>query len=413
MSGDALAVSGKRESTYLRRLLGVLGAKGMIVLVAFPAVVLLSADDVHPVLAGGLLAGGFVYAALVDADSSVVDLHPDTEVKLKQQKTIAERVDAVGVVFVLLALGYTVLSVWGIPVDWRATVVAAGVVLGAVVYDYVAGDDEGDHLSVDVVGFAVAEVLVLRAVVTGTGWVGFADSATFGAIAFLVYGGTVAAFAGHEAVTREVVVSRTDDEIHRTLFGVLGNVRTVEDGTTRTKMASEMRRAAGSLDGVELPSVVEDDDGAVPVVASTRQPDGRLFTTDADEVLQTAADEGFTGYVVYGNDVLIFRNGGLSKFYVDGEYGYDAGELSDRVTEATFHSLDHSTLNELDEVTPNEERGAAVVTDEEKKESAEDEDTAETSETEDEGTNKLEIGGEEIDMEEMFEKADDIIDELE
>ena len=413
MSGDALAVSGKRESTYLRRLLGVLGAKGMIVLVAFPAVVLLSADDVHPVLAGGLLAGGFVYAALVDPDSSVVDLHPDTEVKLKQQKTIAERVDAVGVVFVLLALGYTVLSVWGIPVDWRATVVAAGVVLGAVVYDYVAGDDEGDHLSVDVVGFAVAEVLVLRAVVTGTGWVGFADSATFGAIAFLVYGGTVAAFAGHEAVTREVVVSRTDDEIHRTLFGVLGNVRTVEDGTTRTKMAAEMRRAAGSLDGVELPSVVEDDEGAVPVVASTRQPDGRLFTTDADEVLQTAADEGFTGYVVYGNDVLIFRNGGLSKFYVDGEYGYDARELSDRVTEATFHSLDHSTLNELDEVTPNEERGAAVVTDEEKKESAEDEDTAETSETEDEGTNKLEIGGEEIDMEEMFEKADDIIDELE
>lgn len=414
MSGDALAVSGKRESTYLRRLLGVLGAKGMIVLVAFPAVVLLSADDVHPVLAGGLLAGGFVYAALVDADSSVVDLHPDTEVKLKQQKTIAERVDAVGVVFVLLALGYTVLSVWGIPVDWRATVVAAGVVLGAVVYDYVAGDDEGDHLSVDVVGFAVAEVLVLRAVVTGTGWVGFADSATFGAIAFLVYGGTVAAFAGHEAVTREVVVSRTDDEIHRTLFGVLGNVRTVEDGTTRTKMAAEMRRAAGSLDGVELPSVVEDDEGAVPVVASTRQPDGRLFTTDADEVLQTAADEGFTGYVVYGNDVLIFRNGGLSKFYVDGEYGYDARELSDRVTEATFHSLDHSTLNELDEVTPNEERGAAVVTDEEEKESAEDEDTAETvGSEEDEGTNKLEIGGEEIDMEEMFEKADDIIDELE
>jgi hypothetical protein len=414
MSGDALAVSGKRESTYLRRLLGVLGAKGIIVLVAFPAVVLLSADDVHPVLAGGLLAGGFVYAVLVDADSSVVDLHPDTEVKLKQQKTIAERVDAVGVVFVLLALGYTVLSVWGIPVDWRATVVAAGVVLGAVVYDYVAGDDEGDHLSVDVVGFAVAEVLVLRAVVTGTGWLEFADSATFGAIAFLVYGGTVAAFAGHEAVTREVVVSRTDDEIHRTLFGVLGNVRTVEDGTTRTKMAAEMRRAAGSLDGVELPSVVEDDEGAVPVVASTRQPDGRLFTTDADEVLQTAADEGFTGYVVYGNDVLIFRNGGLSKFYVDGEYGYDARELSDRVTEATFHSLDHSTLNELDEVTPNEERGAAVVTDEEEKESAEDEDTAETvGSEEDEGTNKLEIGGEEIDMEEMFEKADDIIDELE
>jgi hypothetical protein len=415
MSGDALAVSGKRERTYLRRLLRVLGAKGVVVLVAFPAVVFLSTDDVHPVLAGGLLAGGFVYALLVDSDSSVVDLHPETEVKLKQRRDVAERVDAVGVSFVLLVLGYVVLSLVSVPVDWVVTVVAAGVVLGAVVYDYVAADDEEDYLSVDVVGFAVAEVLVLRAVVTGTGWTGFADSATFGAIAFLVYGGTVVAFAGHAAVTREVIVSRTDDEIHRTLFGVLGNVRTVEDETTRRKMAAEMRRAADSLDGVRLPSVVEDGEGAVPVVVSTRQPDGSLFTTDAEEVLETAADEGFTGYVVYGNDVLIFRNGGLSKFYVDGEYGYDARELSDRITEATFHSLDHATLNELDEVTPNEERGAALVAGEEETVGVENEDAGEPSDPgEDEGGGgKLEIGGEEIDVEEMFEKADEIIDELE
>ncbi|MFP4174288.1 MAG: hypothetical protein ACLFSW_00720 [Halobacteriales archaeon] len=413
MSGDALAVGRERERTYLRRLFRVLGAKGVVVLVAFPAVVFLSTDDVHPVLAGGLLAGGFVYALLVDSDSSIVDLHPDTEVKLKQQKAVSEKVDAVGVAFVLLVLGYVVLSLLSVPVDWRATVVAAGVVLGAVVYDYATvGGDEDDYLSVDVVGFAVAEVLVLRAVVTGTGWTGFADSPTFGAIAFLVYGGTIAAFAGHAAVTREIVVSRTDDEIHRTMFGVLGNVRTVEDEMTRKKMAAEMRRAADSLDGVEIPSVVKDEAGRVPVVVPTRQPDGRLFTTDVDEVLETASEEGFTGYVVYGNDVLIFRNGGLSKFYVDGEYGYDARELSDRITEATFHSVDHASLNELDDVTPSEERGATVV-----KEAAVSEDVEEEGATgeEDErrdGADTLEIGGEEIDVEEMFEKADEIIDEL-
>ena len=415
-SGNALAVGRNAERTYLRRLVGVLGAKGIVVLAAFPAVVFLSSDTIHPVLAGGLLAGSFVYALLVDSDSAVVDLHPDTDVKLKRERSATEKVDAVGLAFVVLVAGYVLLSLWNIGVGWRAAGVAAGVVLGAVVYDYAAVNDEDGDLSVDVVGFAVAEVLVLHAVVTGTGWNAFANSPTFGAIAFLVYGGTVAAFAGHAAVTREIVVSRTDDEIHRTLFGVLGNVRTVEDETTRKKMAVEMRRAADALDGVEIPSVVEDDEGAVPVVVPTRQPDGRLFTADADEVLRTAADEGFTGYVVYGNDVIIFRNGGLAKFYVDGEYGYDARELDDRITEATFHALNHASLNELDEVTPNEERGAAVVTEDAGAASeGEGEGDEDGDDEEDEGIDagKIEIGGEEIDVEEMFEKADEVMDELE
>lgn len=413
MSGDALAVERNRQRTYLRRLFNVLGAKGVVVLVAFPAVVFLSSDDVHPVLAGGLLAGGFGYALLVDSDSSLVDLHPETEVKLRRERSPMEKVDVVGLVMLVLVLGYVVLSFWSLPVGWRGTVVAAAVVLAAVVYDYAAVEGEDSEVNVDVVGFAVAEVLVLRSVVTSTGWSGFADSPTFGAIAFLVYGGTVAAFAGHAAVTREVIVSRTDDEIHRTLFGVLGNLRIIEDGTTRKKMAAEMRRAAASLDGVELPSVVEDNEGAVPVVVSERQPDGRLFTAEVEEVLETAANDGFTGYVVYGNGVLIFRNGGLSKFYADGEYGYDPRELEDRITEATFHSLEHGTLNDLDEVTPSEKRGAAVVTGEKDETVPVEEETSEEETGEEGGGSKIEIGGEEIDVEEMFEKADEIIDELE
>jgi hypothetical protein len=413
MSGDALAVERNKQRTYLRRLFRVLGAKGVVILVAFPPVVFLSADDVHPVLAGGLLAGGFAYALLVDSDSSVVDLHPDTEVKLKRERSATEKIDIVGLVLFVLVLGYLLLTLWNVPVGWRATIVGAAVVLAAVVYDYAAVEDEEGDISVDVVGFAVAEVLVLRSVVTSTGWVEFADSLTFGAIAFLVYVGTVAAFAGHAAVTREVIVSRTDDEIHGTLFGVLGNLRIIDDKTTRKKMAAEMRRAAASLDGVELPSVVEDNEGAVPVVVSERQPDGRLFTGEVKEVLETASEDGFTGYVVYGDGVLIFRNGELAKFYVDGEYGYDARELEDKITEATFHSLDHATLNDLDDVTPSEERGAAVVTDEEDETVPVEDGTDEEEESEGGDGDKIEIGGEKIDVEEMFEKADEIIDELE
>ena len=414
MSGDALAVERNKQRTYLRRLFRVLGAKGVVILVAFPPVVFLSGDDVHPVLAGGLLAGSFGYALLVDSDSSVVDLHPDTEVKLKRERSATEKIDIVGLVLFVLVLGYLLLTLWNVPVGWRATIVGAAAVLAAVVYDYAAVEDEEGDISVDVVGFAVAEVLVLRSVVTSTGWVEFADSLTFGAIAFLVYVGTVAAFAGHAAVTREVIVSRTDDEIHGTLFGVLGNLRIIDDKTTRKKMAAEMRRAAASLDGVELPSVVEDNEGAVPVVVSERQPDGRLFTGEVKEVLETASEDGFTGYVVYGDGVLIFRNGGLAKFYVDGEYGYDARELEDKITEATFHSLDHATLNDLDDVTPSEERGAAVVTGEEDETvPVEDGTAAEGDKREGGDGDKIEIGGEKIDVEEMFEKADEIIDELE
>jgi len=421
MSGDALAVGRKRERTYLRRLLRVLGAKGVVTLVAMPAVVLLSTDDVHPVLAGGLLAGAFGYALVVDSDSSLKDIHPETEIKLKQPKPVTERVDAVCAAFLALSLGYVALSALNLPVDWRATLVAASAVTGAVVYDYVVVDEDEGPLSVDVVGFAVAEVLLLYGIVTGTGWMGFAGSPTFGALAFLVYGGTVVAFAGHAAVTREVIVSRTDDDIHTTLYGVLGNLRAVSDEMTRAEMASEMRRAANSLDGVRLPTVIEDDRGSVPVVVSMRQPDGRLFTTDVDEVLETARDEGFTGYVVYGEDILVFRNGGLAKFYVDGEYGYDADELDDRITEATFHTLDHGTLNKLDDVTPSETTETSAEEDlpdelqEEETEAAAaaTADAEAGSEGEDAVPGKLEIGGDEIDVEEMFEKADEVLEELE
>jgi len=416
-SGDALAVGRKRERTYLRRLLQVIGAKGVVVLIALPAAVVLSGDVVHPVLAGGVLTGGLVYALLVDSDSSEADIHPETDVKMRRDKPLVEKVDGVGLAFVALSLGYIGLAATGIGVDWRAAVVGASVVVGAVVFDYVVTTSDDDDLSVDVVGFAVAEVLILYALVTGTGWDGFAESTTFGAIAFLIYVGTVVAFAGHAAVTREVVVSRTDDDIHGTLFGILENARDIEDETTRKGMASEVRSAAESLDGVELPSVVEDDEGVVPVVISTRQPDGRLFATDPEEVLETARDEDLTGYVVYGGDVLLFRNGGLSKFYVDGEYGYDARDLDGDILEATFYSVDHGALNALDGVTPSEERGATVVEkqvvkDDEDEEDAETETETEEGAEEDEiGT--LDIGGDEIDVEEMFEKADEVIDELE
>lgn len=420
MSGDALAVGRKTERTYFRRLARVLGAKGAVVLIAFPGVVLLSTEDIHPVFAGGLLAGAFAYALVVDSDSEREEIYEGSKVEIKTDEPLAEKLDAVGLSFVVLALGYVLASYWEIGVDWRMSFVAAAVVFGAVVYGYAFdSDDEGEE--VDIVGFAVAEVLVVYSIVIGTGWEAFGNSATFGALAFLVYAGTVAGFAGYAVVTREVIVSRTDDEIHEALIGATAEVYYLDEveGDARYGLASYLREASESLDGVRVPTLVSDGEGRVPIVVSTRSPDGRLFATDTDEILKTAKEERLTGYAVYGNNVLFFRNGSLSKYYHDGGFRFDGDELGESVTEATFHALDHSTLVDLDDVTPKPETVMAEGgSEEEEKEALEiaAESGTEGSGGEDEdgeGGQKLDIGGEEIDMEEMFEKADEVMEEME
>ncbi len=403
MSGTAVAAGENVEETYFRRLFDVLGAKGTVVLVAFPAVVGASSafgDAVSPVVAGFILTAAFLYALLLDKERSPTD-----------------DIDAVGVSFVVVSAGYTVLAAAGVGAGPFSALVAAVVVFAAVVYGYVfregIPDDfsseslselDADPLHIDVVGFAIVEILIVYSILLATGWGEFANSPAFGVLAFLVYAGTVSAFAGYAVVTREVVVSRTDDEVHELLAGVLGDISAIEDDVLRDDIASRMRLVADCLDGVKLPTEVEDEHGEVPVVLSTRRPDARRVEASVDEVLDVADEKGFTGYAVHGETVFLFRNGSMAKYYRDGEYGYDADGFDDTVADVTFHTLDHRTLNELDDVTPKDED--VVDPDEvEAREEEEDDEDEERSQT-------LNVGGEEIDMEEMFEKADEVMEDL-
>lgn len=387
------------------RLLDVLGAKGIVVLAAFPAVFSVSAafqGSVNRVAVGLLFAVAFLYALVLDKERSPTD-----------------DIDLVGVSFVVVSAGYSVsVVVLGVAgVTALAALAGAGVVFAAVVYEYVFAegtpedlsadsirDVESDPLHIDVVGFAVVELIVVYSVLLATGWGELANSAVFGALAFLVYVSTVATFAGYAVVTREVVLSRTDDEVHEILVGVLGDISAIDDDVLRQDISSRMRLVADCLDGVKLPTEVEDEHGEVPVVLSTRRPDARRLEATPDEVIDAAAEKGFTGYVVLDGAALLFRNGAMSKYYRDGEYGYDPDELGDTVADATFHSLDHLTLNELDDVTPKDED----VVDPDEVEAEEDEEETE----EEEKSKTLNVGGEEIDMEEMFEKADEVMEDL-
>jgi hypothetical protein len=102
----------------------------------------------------------------------------------------------------------------------------------------------------------------------------------------------------------------------------------------------------------------------------------------------------------------LFRNGVLAKWYEDGEYGHDKEGIEERVADATFHTLDHTTLNHLDDVTPQDED--VVEPDEVEPDEGDEDDDEDTG-----GSKTLNVGGEEIDMEEMFEKADEVMEELE
>jgi hypothetical protein len=404
MSGTTVAAGENVQETYLRRLFDVLGAKGLVVIVAFPAAAGASrflSERVDLTVAGVIFTAAFLYALVVD-----------------RERSPADDIDPVGVALVVLTVGYTAVVAAGVGITWLSTLVGFVVVFASVVYGYAFREGipedlssealqelESDPLHIDVVGLAVAEILVVYTVLLLTGWGEFASSASFATLAFLVYVGTVAAFAGYAVVTREIVVSRTDDEVHELLVGVLGDVSEVEDDVLRGDIATKMRLVADCLDGVKLPTQLEDEYGEVPVVLSTRKPDARHVETETQEIIEIAREMTFTGYVVHDECVVLFRNGSMSKYYRDGEYGYDTEELDSTVADATFHSLDHSTLNDLDDVTPQDRD---VVEPEEV--DMEEEERGEEDETDSSKT--ISVGGDEIDVEEMFEKADEIMDDL-
>jgi len=408
MPGTTVAAGENVERTYFRRLFDVLGPKGLVVLAAFPAavaVVSVAPESFDRGVAGLILAAAFVYAVFLDK-------HSDSEGEM----------DSVGVSFVIVSLAYSALSLTGIGFGWVSAFIASLLILGAVAYDYAfqggmpddvpdvrEAEEDVDPLTIDVVGFVVAEILLVYAILLATGWGSFANSPAFGALSFLVYTGTAAAFAGYAVVTREVVVSRTSDEVHEVLVGLLGDLQDVENEVLREDMASKMRQVSETLDGVKLPTDVEDEHGEVPAVVSTRRPSRRETDAASKEILDEAAEGRFTGYVVHGDNVLIFRNGMLSKYYRsdESEYGYEAAELEGELGDSTFHPLDHSTLNDLDDITPKEED---VADPEEVKEEIEAE--GEGDEEEESEDQMLDIGGEEINMDEMFEKADEIMDDL-
>ncbi|MCX2819569.1 hypothetical protein EGH25_09435 [Haladaptatus sp. F3-133] len=432
MPDEVVAADEKVEKTYLRRLYEVLRLKGIVVLAGVPAALALSAvapDVVSPVVVGGTATVLFGVAAVFDSRNDP-----------------ASSVDTVGVAFVVVSASYAVIVVNGYGFVRSYSVVSAGLVLGAVAYEYLSKGGDGslgeihgtnvDPLHLDIVGFVTAEILVVYAVLHSTGWGVFADSPVFVILAYVFYSSTVAAFAGYAVITREIVVSRTSDEVHDAVVSVLTDIQDIADDGLRKKLALNARHIAECLDGVRIPSRVEDQYGRVPIVLSTRKPDVRRIDLRVKDVLRIADEAEFTGYVVQGDAVFVFLNGELSKHYRGGGYTEDADGVDEGIDDASFFSLEYPTARNLAEITPvagairRPDEVVEQIQDKEVDESAkmghglsiggDDVDVKQmfslTEELVDESPKsrerKLDVGGDEIDVDEIMERADDVIEEL-
>lgn len=431
MSENVVAADEKVEKTYLRRLYESLGVKGVAVALAVPlALAVAAVVDTNPAFIGVALTAVFFVAFVADSR-----LDP------------ASTVDTVGLSFVVVTAGYTVLLFSELVFDWTYAVGAAGLVLGAVAYEYLSKGGDGlgevheadvDPLHLDIVGFVVAEILVVYAVLHSTGWGAFANSPVFVVLVYVFYASTVAAFAGYAVITREIVISRTSDEVHAAVVSVLEDVRDIADERLQKKLALNIRRVAECLDGIRVPTRIEDQYGRVPAVLPTRSADVRRIDMSVEEVLGVADGADFTGYAVHNDTVFLFRNGELSKYYENGRFVKRATEITERVGDVSFYSLEYPTLKNLIEITPDEgeiaDPRAALeeIEDKEVDETAKagqgleiggdevdvkdmfsiTEEIVEESPKERDGGQTLDVGGDEIDVEELMERADDVMEEL-
>lgn len=400
---------------YLSRLARVTGWKGsFLLLVLLAATAARSLDPgsgvwwMGAVVAAGLLALGLV------AKGSLPVMGGDT--------------DLVGIALVGILAGFAGVRATAISEPWWSYGVFAGVLLVAVVVDYLASAEGAlfggwtkrdlarpELMKVDLAGLVVAEVLLIYAILVGGGWSGFATSPFFSGIAFYFAASFFAIAAGYTQIARESARDDRDYELHEFLLEMLIDLQGVDDATLQHDLAKNLRTVARRIDGAAIPSIVNDDQGPVPVVLPTRDPVKLYQGSSLEGLIEALETEGLTGYAVTDRgDAVLARNGELVKFYVDGTWGQDTEQVD--VTpprRALLYSTSQGLMNLIDGITPPDYgRGDRVPG------SPDDEDVTfdalvdQVTSGHEETEKPFNVGGRDVDLQEMFERADDFLRKL-
>ncbi len=321
--------------------------------------------------------------------------------------------DLPGVAMVLIAAAFTVVASLGFVPSWRFALFSSFFLFAVVAADYVyrsnpnvkfgetelSSLDSDDLTHLDVVGFVFSELLLVYAIVVYAGWSSFAHHPVFPSLAFVLVSTFFAVVAGYRVVREEVFIT-PDTDLNEVLVGLVRETKDVEDDVLRRDIASKLRSMSEVLDGVSLPTDVRDKYGTVPTVLPDEEPDHEVERCGMEEMLDEADRRRHTGYVLHGDDVYLTRNGALVTSFVGGEYTQEPSSKLE--TEARFHETTHAVVNQLEEVLPRDERDRIEP------EPVADEKT-EPASTEDK---MIQVGGQEVDIDDMFQRADDIIEDL-
>jgi hypothetical protein len=401
------------QDTYLTKLVRVLGWKGPILLSA-----VLLATAVRSALprfarwgptamaAAGLLILGVLWR--------------------RRAPSVQVRTDVVGLALAAVLAAAGGLRTAGVVEPWWLYGGLAGVVLLAVIVDYWWSDERSvsgewrkrdlrvpEILKVDLTGMVAAESLLIYAILLGSGWSDFANSPYFGGLLFYFGASIFAIAAGYTEIARESSRSRQDYGLHEFLLETLIDLQGVDDRTLQRDLARNLRSVAERLEGARIPSIVNDDDGPVPVVLPTDDPIKLYQGRSAEGLVAALAAEDLTGYAVTDEgDVYLARNGSLVKHYADGTWHTEAGELDAEAERALLYATPHGLLNLVDGVTPPEYGDRDTGPSSDGEDVTFDALVEEVTATDDETEKPFSVGGRDVDLREMFDRADDFIRRL-
>lgn len=356
-----------------------------------------------------------------------------------------DRLDYVGVAAVGIVAAYTALEYIGVLQDLWFPVSASLLLLATSAYGaWREGVDDAaefvEHL--DVVGLHGGVLLLLYSLLLAGAPLEFIYAPVFPAVLLF--------FSVSLLVTTIAYATRAppaaSDELHHRLVSVVRGLEDVSD-EDRERLGEHVRAVAQALTGVAVPSRVTVDDGPVPVVLPVADPP--VYESDgADDLLSHAKESRITGYAVDNGDVVLFRNGMPTRYYLADEDRFGHDVLPDgRFEDARLYTAAYTFVDAVESVVPDagagvegdewaedavervEDVGETVDsllegetdgTDEAEPEAADsdaetepdedDEAKPELSEDDDRGSGKIDVGGDELDLDEMFDKAEDLFD---
>lgn len=393
--------NGERHS-FFDSVVDTTGMKG-VVLVSYLVLVTLVSAAVGTRALEGVIPGVALLAALAGA------LYIE-----KQQ--YGGKIDSVGLLVIGIVAVYTVMEAAGVRQNAWFPLASASALFGMVAWSAVRQhhSDVVDFMgNVDLVGLYGSVLLVIYSILLLGGQLSFIYTPYFPGFALVFVASVLMTSVAYVSKSAGPEATRPG-ELHHRLISVVRSLDEIENEGEREELAQQVRAVAGVLNGVTMPSRVEDSQGHVPIVLPVSNFVMAFGSAGYDNLLDRVREDGVTGYVTDSDEnVVLLRNGSPVKYYVRGrnELGSDvddvkrldpeAFESGVRVFEATYTLVDA-----IESVTPvGAIMGEEVYREEAREPTAEDQEEA-ARETIEEVEERTEPATEEPVTEETREEAE-------